>query len=132
MLHSSQSLIFTSPGSPYIYDRKLLPPLARLAHQSTPDWIPMHVAQLLNALAVSPDIEVIEAGLPDAMCIPIETGGWPGSDTFWECKKTHVSQNQRDMGHPHPTPRTQPGAPPFAAFEGWADEMPGMSRTNSC
>jgi hypothetical protein len=40
-------------------------PLLGLEHQSAPHRIAMHVAQVLDPLALAPRIEIVEAALPD-------------------------------------------------------------------
>ena len=55
------SLIRTGADSPKAYAPKTgLRPVFGLAHQSAFDRIAMHVVQLLDALALRPDIKIVE------------------------------------------------------------------------
>jgi hypothetical protein len=45
----------------------------RFRYQSAPHWVPVHVAQLFNELALAPHVEVIEPLLPD---VPWASTGW--------------------------------------------------------
>ena len=51
--------------------------------QSSFDWVAVDVAQLFDSFVLAPDVEIVEAGLPEVVGSP-----------------THVSQRRREMGHP--------------------------------